>query len=252
MDALNKNFPVAQPDDNGNYEWMQVRAGCGMDTTGTIDIRDGDLDMGGGTIYDWNEFIPPPGGGGGLPAPYWLSQPACAVGLLNNRTLTINFPNPPPAFLPEYVLSTPVRDGGLQPYAEYDGSQYIRIFEPGTYECTVSLSGKFLLPNVVVLYFRMINIDAGEAIVRSEINSLSQPNSGSSPDPFRLPVRQLVSYFTFSPADFSTLPFINIEGQFNISYIGLTAEIELQGGGQVFMSVRKISDNFLGAQAIPP
>lgn len=52
MDSINKNFPVGQPDANGNYEWMRIRAGGGISSTGDVDIRDGDLEMNGGTIRD--------------------------------------------------------------------------------------------------------------------------------------------------------------------------------------------------------
>jgi hypothetical protein len=250
MDALNKNFPVAQPDDNDNYEWLEVRAGGGMDSTGTIDIRDGDLDMNGGTIYDWNAFIPDPTGPPGPPAPYWLSQPPCAVGVFNNTTITAVQTN---LFTPDILLTTPVRDGGLQPYAEWDFGQHIRVFEPGTYEARISFRCLIVSGNITTIRFILESIDTNQEIVRVCINDRDQLRSSLNPPD--VPMRQMVALFPFAPSDFTgVLPQQYLRCRVRWEYVVSGAGVSQLGGGRIscFFSLRKISDNFLGAQAIPP
>ena len=244
MDALNKNVPVGQPDANGNYEWLTVRAGGGMDTTGDVEINDGDLDMGGGTIYNWTAFIPPPGGGGGgPPAPYWLSQPPCSVALQNSQLFATGGFD----FFPDSLLSTPVNPSGPLPYADFDGVQYIRIYEPGLYECTVSLCCTWVQGNGSVR-FVMGKLAPNKEMVRCTTNGDSQSQSPiGSP-----PIRQMISYFAITPTDFGVLPFVRVGGVLAFISVAPVSTVRMEGGKRHFMSVRKLSDNFTGAVAIPP
>jgi hypothetical protein len=58
MDALNVDVPVQQPDAEGNYSWMSIRAGQDSSFSGNVEVK-GDL-----TVNTVNGEAYPPGGGG--------------------------------------------------------------------------------------------------------------------------------------------------------------------------------------------
>jgi hypothetical protein len=136
MDAINKNFPVGQPDANGNYEWMQVRAGGGINVTGDVEVNDGDLQMNGGTIRNAN-FVPPIGGGGDGPI-YAVNTPPLILGITSNQTFPTGTGSP---MVWDEIVSKPINPAGGNPYAVYFGPEDIRIYEPGAYEFTLQVFG---------------------------------------------------------------------------------------------------------------
>jgi hypothetical protein len=82
MDSINVNFPVAQPDDNGNYEWMAIRAGADSGFSKDVEVK-GDLKV---TTINGASYT---GGGGDLFLPL-NGQTPMDSGLTVPGTLTVN------------------------------------------------------------------------------------------------------------------------------------------------------------------
>lgn len=141
MDSINKNFPVGQPDANGNYEWMRVRAGQGISVTGDVEVNEGDLNMNGGTIR--NAVFDPPIGGGGDGPIYAVNTPPLILGITGKQLLLAGATG---AMVWDEIVSQPINPAGGRPYVEYIGPADIRIYEPGTYEMTLQIYGYMDIP----------------------------------------------------------------------------------------------------------
>lgn len=139
MDALNKNFPVGQPDTNGNYEWMRIRAGGGISSTGDVDVRDGDLEMNGGTIRN-AQFDPPIGGN--LPTPINLPNPF-VLEVADDKAYTTGDIFPPEIFTWDELISQPttLQFGGPPVPITYNGTLgQITINKIGCYDIELCLN----------------------------------------------------------------------------------------------------------------
>ena len=141
MDSINKNFPVGQPDANGNYVWMQVKAGGGISVTGDVEVNDGDLNMNGGTIR--NAVFDPPVSGGSGPI-YAVNTPPLILGITANQT--INAGDIPSVMAWDEIVSRPINPSGGRPYIEYFAGDDIRIYESGVYEVTLQIYGYMEIP----------------------------------------------------------------------------------------------------------
>jgi hypothetical protein len=131
MDALNKNFPVAQPDIYNNYEWMEIRSGNGINSTGDVEINEGDLYLNGGNIL--NAQVE----GLSEPTNFWSITTPLEMSLLNNAVINLGFN---PARYDWSQMSPEPDPITTIPYASVNDKSSFFINEPGLYQIDLGLS----------------------------------------------------------------------------------------------------------------
>lgn len=131
MDALNVNFPVGQPDLYGNYEWMQIKSGNGVSSTGNVIVNEGDLFLNGGNILNADvEDL-------GQPTNFWSITTPLEMSVYTSVPFT-----PVGAFPAQYnwTQCSPEPDPAPgPPYASVNNQNSFTINEPGLYQIEMGI-----------------------------------------------------------------------------------------------------------------